>query len=85
LVSASTAVHVQTSPATGEAFFAGPDVLRLGVDEAPNLVELEALAEQVAKRPILISEQAAPVSAGSFTTVFSLGPVRREIGGSTCP
>ena len=40
-VSASIAAHVQTSPKPKVALLLGRDVLRLGVAERPDLVDLE--------------------------------------------
>ena len=58
LLSASIAVHVQTSPATfGHLFFG--DILLLRINERPNFIALDAAHFQVADSPIVVFSASA--------------------------
>ncbi len=72
-------VNCQPSPAIPGALWRGLgrlDVLRLGIDESPNLIDLEALATQVAQRPVLV---VAECLAGIFQQLNN-----RVLAGAGC-
>jgi len=78
-VSASSAVHVQVSPAPSGRRLRQRDVLRLRVGERPRLVDLDAAGPDVPDR-LVMELGAGPAGVDrSFVTVLIETPVKREI------
>jgi hypothetical protein len=72
-------VNVQTSPTPKLPGLLGGHVLRLGIDEAPDFVHLEALAGEVAERLILVGNARLPDLPPQLMKVSFETPAMRAI------
>ena len=85
-VSASIAVHVHTSPTPNSPLAVRGHVLRLRVDEGPNLVALDRLAGEIDQRAVLkVRAGVRRCQAGACFTVLKETSASRAVARMLLP